>query len=87
MIEKLGNEEVNWRESLKKNRQDKLSLVGDIVISSGIIAYLGVFSLDYRLEAIENWIGILKSFEILSSENFSLIEVLGNKVKLLGYVN
>jgi len=44
LIEKLANEEVNWEISLIQNRKDKLALVGDIIISSGVIAYLGVFS-------------------------------------------
>lgn len=44
LIDKLANEEVNWEISLKQNRADKLNLVGDIMISSGVIAYLGVFS-------------------------------------------
>ena len=56
LIEKLANEEVNWEISLKKNRADKLNLVGDIIISSGIIAYLGVFSLEYRAEALDAWV-------------------------------
>ena len=82
MIEKLADEEVNWEKSLKKNRADKLNLVGDIIISSGIIAYLGVFSLDYRAEALENWITLMQSFEIKSTFPFSLQEVLGNGVKI-----
>jgi len=48
LIEKLGKEEENWKISLTKSRADKLNVVGDIVISSGIIAYLGVFSQEYR---------------------------------------
>lgn len=64
LIEKLGDEEVNWDISLKKNRADKENLVGDIIISSGVIAYLGVFTLSYRASAIESWIGLMKSFEI-----------------------
>jgi dynein heavy chain len=44
LIEKLANEEVNWEISLKQNRADKINLVGDVMISSGVIAYLGVFS-------------------------------------------
>lgn len=65
-----------------KNRADKLSLVGDIVLSAGIVAYLGVFSLDYRVEAIDSWVEILNSFEIKCTENFSLKEVLGDGVKI-----
>jgi len=64
LIEKLGDEEVNWADSLKKNRADKENLVGDIIISSGVIAYLGVFTLTYRASAIESWISLMKSFEI-----------------------
>jgi len=62
LIEKLGDEEINWKESLKKNRADRENLVGDIIISSGIIAYLGVFTMDYRSEAVTNWVNLMKSF-------------------------
>jgi dynein heavy chain len=62
LIEKLGDEEVNWAASLKKNKEDKTNLVGDLIISSGVIAYLGVFTLDYRLQAIESWVELMKSF-------------------------
>lgn len=82
LIEKLGDEEVNWAICLKKNRADKENLVGDIIIASGVIAYLGVFSLDYRSSAIENWMSLMKSFEIQSTPKFSMREVLGNGVKI-----
>lgn len=48
LIEKLAGEEINWAESLKQNKADKINLVGDIIIASGVIAYLGVFSFQYR---------------------------------------
>jgi len=67
---------------LDKNRADKTNLVGDIVISSGVIAYLGVFSMEYRNSAIEGWVELMKTFGIKSSEKFSLREVLGNGVKI-----
>jgi hypothetical protein len=38
--------------------------VGDIIVSSGIIAYLGVFSLEYRGEALAKWVDLMKSFKI-----------------------
>jgi len=59
LIDKLGKEEENWKVSLAKSRADKLNVVGDIVISSGIIAYLGVFTAQYRKIAIESWIKIM----------------------------
>lgn len=44
LIQKLGDEKVNWEKSLERNIESKKHLVGDVVISSGIIAYLGVFT-------------------------------------------
>jgi dynein heavy chain len=43
LIEKLASENINWQSSLVVNKANKENLVGDILISSGIIAYLGVF--------------------------------------------
>lgn len=83
LIEKLGDEEVNWAKSLKQKKADKLNLVGDIIISSGVIAYLGVFTVEYRQEAISNWIKIMTSFGIKSTPDFSLRTVLGNGVKII----
>lgn len=82
LIEKLANEEVNWAINLKQNRADKLNLVGDVIISSGVIAYLGVFSFQYRDTAIASWTGMLKEFEIKGTENFSLRDVIKSEVKI-----
>ena len=87
LIEKLSDEEVNWDVSLKKNREDKTNLVGDLIISSGVIAYLGVFTSEYRESAISSWITLMQSFNIKSSEKFALREVLGNGVKIQQWVN
>lgn len=57
-------------------------IVGDIIISAGVIAYLGVFSEDYRIEAIDNWVNLMKSFEIKSSDEFKLQTVLGIPTKI-----
>lgn len=57
-------------------------IVGDIIIAAGVIAYLGVFSEEYRVEAIDNWINLMKSFEIKSSDEFKLQNVLGIPTKI-----
>lgn len=43
LIEKLAGENVNWQNSLAANRIARENLVGDIIVCSGVIAYLGVF--------------------------------------------
>jgi len=64
LLGKLDGEKKNWEINLKKNRADKLNLVGDIIISSGVIAYLGVFTQSYRNICIEMWIKMMKEFQI-----------------------
>jgi dynein heavy chain len=82
LIEKLANEEVNWEISLKQNKADKLNLVGDIIVSSGVIAYLGVFSFQYRDEAIASWSKMMRDFNIKGTEKFSLRDVIKSEVKI-----
>lgn len=43
LIEKLAGENVNWQKSLATERIARENLVGDILVCSGCIAYLGVF--------------------------------------------
>lgn len=82
LIEKLGDEEVNWQNALEKNKNDKVNLVGDIAIAAGVIAYLGVFSLDYRIESIKNWSKLLQQYQIFHNPKFQMKDVLGNGVKI-----
>jgi len=82
LIGSLKNEREAWEKFLIKNKADKLNLEGDILICSGIMAYLGVFTTDYRKECINQWVEMLNKFEIKSTEDINLKEVLGDQVKI-----
>ena len=82
LIEKLASENINWQNSLVVQKASRENLVGDILICSGIIAYLGVFTQFYRQECIKNWIDMIKSFNIKANEEISLNATLGNQVKI-----
>ena len=59
LINSLKGERESWTKSLEKGRADKLTLEGDILIASGIMAYLGVFVKSYREECVEQWVKML----------------------------
>jgi dynein heavy chain len=82
LLEKLAGENESWKHLLEVNEKASENLVGDVLISSGIIAYLGVFVQSYRTECIENWGSMLEKFGILASEEYSLQDVLGNPVQI-----
>lgn len=44
------------------NRARRENIVGDILISSGVIAYLGVFLKAYRDECTKSWAEMLNGF-------------------------
>lgn len=78
LIEKLASENINWQHSLAAMKISKENLVGDILICSGIIAYLGVFVQVYRTECIKNWIDMIRTFNIKSNQEISINAILGN---------
>ena len=45
----------------KKKTARYNNLTGDVLISSGIIAYLGCFLAKYRNESVESWISLMQA--------------------------
>lgn len=58
------------------------SLTGDVLCSSGMIAYLGAFDSVYRNELVEGWVKNCIDREIPNSGSFSLANTLGNAVTI-----
>ena len=78
----LGGEKERWN-SMAINLEKNLKfLLGDILISSGVISYLGSFTQSYRSKAIKEWLDYSKSNKILVNDNFSLEECLGEKIEI-----
>ncbi len=48
LIGGLGGEKARWTEVAKKLGDDYINLTGDVLLSSGFIAYLGAFTITYR---------------------------------------
>ncbi|EAR85626.2 dynein heavy chain (macronuclear) [Tetrahymena thermophila SB210] len=82
LIESLGGEKGRWKELAEQLKSEYDKLTGDVLISSGVIAYLGAFTSAFRQEIITEWTKLSKERNIPSSENFSLSHVLGDPVKI-----
>jgi dynein heavy chain len=82
LIGGLGGEKDRW--SFISSELDQLAenLIGDILISSGIIAYLGAFTIVYRNEMVKIWSKACQERNIQCSQNFSLVKTLGDPVLL-----
>jgi len=82
LIESLGGEKDRWTENAKVLAVDYVNLTGDVIVSSGIIAYLGAFTPDFREKAVKSWAEISKEKGIPGSDEFSLQGILGEPVKI-----
>ena len=68
----LGGEKINWGKKAKEYRESLKSITGDIILSSGIIAYLGAFMMGYRDQCLKAWQNLLDEKDILFTDNYSL---------------
>ncbi|KXS21750.1 hypothetical protein M427DRAFT_107149 [Gonapodya prolifera JEL478] len=82
LITGLGDEKQRWAETVKTLDKRIVSIVGDVVIASGAIAYLGPFTSEYRSSLVAEWKECLVSDSIPHSELLTLWDVLGDPVKL-----
>jgi dynein heavy chain len=86
LIDGLGGEQASWSQKSGRLAKDYTNLTGDILIASGIIAYLGVFTGSFRNDAISKWLGLLTSLQIPASKEFNLANCIGDQVKIRQWV-
>ena len=74
----LSTEKVRWEERVATLSSDYTNVVGNILVASGVIAYLGVFTVPYRDACLKHWLALLASKQIPCDPQFSLARVLGD---------
>jgi len=86
LIDGLGGEQASWTTKSNRLGKDYTNLTGDILVASGIIAYLGIFTSLYRREAMDRWISKLQGLQIPASKEFTLSNCIGDQVKIRQWV-
>jgi dynein heavy chain len=82
LLSGLGGEKVRWTEVAASLGPKYTNLTGDVLISSGMIAYLGPFTVTYRQRATDAWMRQCTDNCIPRSEHFNFQEALGEPVKM-----
>ena len=54
LIEGLGGEKDRWTDQARKLGERYIQLTGDILLSAGVVAYLGPFTVNYRTVSHQN---------------------------------
>ncbi|POI28340.1 hypothetical protein CIB84_007910, partial [Bambusicola thoracicus] len=82
LISGLGGEKDRWTEAARLLRIRYIDLTGDVLLSSGTVAYLGAFTVDYRLQCQKQWQVLCNEKNIPCSSDFTLSKTLGDPVKI-----
>ncbi|XP_011500273.1 PREDICTED: dynein heavy chain 7, axonemal-like [Ceratosolen solmsi marchali] len=77
LIGGLGGEYARWSLNAKELGERYDRLTGDIMIASGVIAYLGPFTTLFRNKQIEDWVEFCTSLNIICTKDFLLRDILG----------
>lgn len=54
--------------------------LGDVLISAGVVAYLGPFTLQFRQQQIHDWTQNVSKLKVYCSPDFQLTTILGEPV-------
>lgn len=52
--------------------------MGDIIIASGVIAYLGPFTMPFRIQQIVLWVERCTNLQVICTSDFQLRDILGD---------
>ncbi|XP_029291775.1 dynein heavy chain 12, axonemal [Cottoperca gobio] len=82
LIGGLGGEKTRWSKAADGLQSTYDNLTGDVLISAGVIAYLGAFTAGFRQDCTKSWTKLCQSKNIPSADDFSLSKTLGDPIKI-----
>jgi len=82
LIGGLGGERTRWTQSCADLSVAYGNLVGDVLVSSGFVAYLGPFTPLYRRKLVEDWQKLLVSSGIPHTAGCDLTSTLADPVQI-----
>lgn len=82
LINGLGGEKDRWTEAAEHLGELYETLTGDVLISSGVVAYLGPFTTEFRTKQVAEWANMCREKGVVCAEDFQLITVLGDPVSI-----
>ena len=65
LIDGLGGEQTRWTEKVGELSEEYTNLTGNVLVSSGLMAYLGPFTSEYRDSIMGKWVSRCKQLVFL----------------------
>ncbi|EAY21562.1 Dynein heavy chain family protein [Trichomonas vaginalis G3] len=86
LVSGLTNESTRWDEKATKLRNGAKFILGDTILISAILVYLGAFSPSYRAKLVQKWKEFLSKHAIKYSEDFSIVDALGTDITIRDWI-
>lgn len=82
IITGLGAERVRWTATAEQLANTYETVTGDVLLASGVIAYLGAFTAEFRRPQITAWTKKCRALGVTCDADFQLARILGNPVQI-----
>uniref|UniRef100_T1J5R4 Dynein heavy chain ATP-binding dynein motor region domain-containing protein n=1 Tax=Strigamia maritima TaxID=126957 RepID=T1J5R4_STRMM len=82
LIDGLKDERSRWQETVESLENKLNSILGDVLISSGSVAYLGPFTEEYRSSLSHEWIKGLDFNGVPHTSDPTFLNTMGDPVKI-----
>ncbi|BFZ18669.1 hypothetical protein BsWGS_21707 [Bradybaena similaris] len=83
LISGLGSENIRWTKDLEELKKKRVQLLGDCLVSSGFLSYVGAFSWEFRNDLVyQDWVSDLRERSVPISDPFRLEDLLTNDVEI-----
>lgn len=82
LIASLGGEKNHWIQCVHDLQMNYDSLVGDIMFSCGIVAYMASYNTSFREEMLIKWKEFMEASKILYTKTYDFITILGVEIEI-----
>ncbi|XP_011865805.1 PREDICTED: dynein heavy chain 7, axonemal-like [Vollenhovia emeryi] len=82
LIASLGGEKSHWMQCAHNLQMNYDSLVGDMLFSCGIVAYMASYNTSLRDEMLTKWKEFMVDSKILYTKTYNFVSVLGVEIEI-----
>ena len=77
----------SWNNDLEELKKKRVRLLGDCLVCSAFLSYVGAFSWEFRKDLVyEDWVNDLRTREVPMSDPYRIEDLLTNDVEISKYV-
>eukprot|EP00736_Rhodelphis_marinus_P010572 Rmarinus@m.9666 len=88
LINGLADEKVRWSESIERFSVTERTMIGDVLLSSAFVSYIGAFNASFRNQLVsERWVPDLLEKEIPMTDNVEPLDILTDASRIAQWGN